>query len=338
MAETSKIEWTDATWNVAVGCDKVSAGCANCYMYDYMRRYGRDPRVVTRTSPGVFNLPLRKNRDGSWKVPDGSKVFTSSLTDFFHEDIDAFRDEAWAIIRRRPGLIFQVLTKRPERIAAHLPTDWGAGYPNVWLGATVENQDAADVRVPVLARVPAAVRFLSVEPMIGPVDLAPWLESIDHCRNCDEEYPAHPRNDVCPGCGQDQLITTWGEEQAERYRTSERYMDNGPSLADDGPQIHWVIVGGESGPGARIMHPNWARSVRDQCTAAGVPFLFKQWGEWDAVTAPGTEVLMARLPSDVRVSVGDGKTNHTRHRLVGKRAAGRLLDGRTWDEFPGVSP
>lgn len=320
MGENSKIEWTDATWNVAVGCHKVSAGCANCYMYDYMKRYGRDPRVVTRTSPGVFNLPLRKNKDGSWKVPDGASVFTSSLTDFFHEDIDVYRDEAWAIIRQRSGLTFQILTKRPERIMAHLPKDWGTGYANVWIGTSVENQEQADIRIPHLLQVPARVRFLSMEPLLGSVNVSPWMPrtwgrrsdgvwGCDSCCNGDRcDDPTHVDRKRCRACG--------GTGAVKR--------------------VDWVIVGGESGHGARIMHPNWARSVRDQCVAAKVPFFFKQWGEWESVAEPGTKVVMADLPSDARVSIGDGATNHTRHRRVGKHAAGRVLDGRTWDEVPHV--
>lgn len=266
MGETSKIEWTQATWNVAVGCHKVSAGCANCYMYDYMKRYGRDPRVVTRTSPGVFNLPLRKNKDGSWKVPDGAKVFTSSLTDFFHEDIDAFRDEAWAIIRQRPGLTFQILTKRPERIMAHLPKDWGKGYQNVWIGTSVENQEQADLRIPHLLQVPAQVRFLSMEPLLGPVELGTlwirgstsratvlgeafnWSRWIGPC-GCSEARDPWTRCDDCDAAG-------WIPEPCRG--------------------IQWVILGAESGSNARPMQADWARSVRDQCVAAGVPFFLKQ--------------------------------------------------------------
>ena len=162
MSDTTGIGWTDSTWNPWYGCTKVSPGCAHCYMFREQIRYGRDPELVTR-SKTKFTDPLR------WK--DGRMVFTCSWSDWFHEAADAWREEAWDIIRRTPQHTYQILTKRPERIAEHLPRDWGDGYANVWLGVSVENQRHA-YRADMLCDVPAQVRFVSAEPLLGPVTLA----------------------------------------------------------------------------------------------------------------------------------------------------------------------
>lgn len=214
MSDTTGIEWTEATWNPWYGCDKVSPGCAHCYMFREQRQYGRDPEVVTR-SKTKFSEPLR------WKEP--RTIFTCSWSDWFHEAADAWRDEAWDVIRRTPQHTYQILTKRPERIHDHLPLDWKRGYQNVWLGVSVENQRWAE-RIPILQDVPARVRFVSIEPLLGPVN--------------------------------------FGEHD---------WMLDG---------IGWVIVGGESGPGARPMDLKWARDIRDDCAAQGVPFFLKQLGGW----------------------------------------------------------
>ena len=160
MAEKTGIEWTDRTWNPWQGCKKVSAGCKNCYMYREKKRYGQDPAVVVR-SKTTFNAPLK------WKAP--ARVFTCSWSDFFIPQADPWRDEAWDIIRRTPHLTYQILTKRPERIEACLPQDWGNGYRNVWLGISAESGEWYDRRWPILLEVPAAVRFLSAEPLLGPI-------------------------------------------------------------------------------------------------------------------------------------------------------------------------
>jgi protein gp37 len=160
MGNTTAIAWTEKTWNPWQGCTKVSDGCKYCYMYRDKERYGQDPKVVVRSSKSTFNKPL------NWKEP--ALVFTCSWSDFFHEAADEFRAEAWQIIKRTPHLTYQVLTKRPERIMQCLPPDWGEGYPNVWLGTTVENQ-AAVHRIATLSEVPAKIRFISFEPLIGPI-------------------------------------------------------------------------------------------------------------------------------------------------------------------------
>lgn len=161
MAESTGISWTDATWlcNPWMGCTKVSAGCDNCYMFRDQRRYGNDPEIVRR-SKTKFAEPLK------WV---GSRlVFTCSWSDWFHIDADPWRDEAWDIIRRTPQHIYQILTKRPGRIRRHLPEDWGEGYPNVWLGTSVESNEFLN-RVRVLRDIPAALRFISAEPLLGPL-------------------------------------------------------------------------------------------------------------------------------------------------------------------------
>ncbi|MFO0848020.1 MAG: DUF5131 family protein [Gemmataceae bacterium] len=213
---------TDRTWNPWVGCMMVSAGCANCYMFRQQREYGRDPTVVRRTK--TWGDPSKWQRAAA-KAGRTEFVFTASWSDWFHEDADAWRGEAWAVIKKCPNLTFQVLTKRPERIADHLPTDWGDGYENVWLGVSVERDDYG-WRADVLRAVPAKVRWVCAEPLLGPL----------------------------------------------------------PSLNLDG--IHWVVCGGESGPGWRPMDPDWARGLRDKCRAAGVPFYFKQGNGRRARTDP----------------------------------------------------
>lgn len=233
MSETTGISWTDKTWNPWQGCHRVSPGCAHCYMHTEKKRYGQDPTTVVRSKPPTFNAPRK------WQEP--AKVFTCSWSDFFIEEADAWRPEAWEIIRATPWLTYQVLTKRPERIAACLPEGW-LGWPNVWLGVTVENADAL-WRAEELAGIPCAPgqRFMSVEPLLGPLGCDPFAESFS-------------------------IRMTFG----------------------------WVIVGGESGPGARPMNIEWAREVRDACRRWNVPFFMKQ----DSGPKPGRQ---GRIPDDLWV-------------------------------------
>ena len=221
MGLISEIQWTNATWNPWQGCTKVSPACTNCYMFADLKRYGRDPSVVVRSKPPTFRLPLKKRRGGAFAIEPGWKVFTCSWSDWFHKSADAWRDEAWAIVRQRSDVIFQVLTKRPERIAECLPADWGEGYPNVWLGVTAEDQPRADERIPILRDIPAAVRFLSCEPLLGPIQL--W-KSVPCGYYCDESH-GHVDHDFC-----------------------------GENHNFDGSRW-WVIVGGEAGHNSRPMHP-----------------------------------------------------------------------------------
>lgn len=350
MSDNSQIEWTDATWNPVTGCTIVSAGCANCYAMSVAGRmeaisiaheasHGGDPGPMERYRgttqqtrhgksvwtglvkfvPEALEAPLR------WKKP--RRIFVNSMSDLFHESVpDEWIDRVFAVMALCPQHTFQVLTKRPERMRAYLTQADARGrqrkdaieiagmnmvmegsaaqaraiawpLPHVWLGTSVEDQAAADRRIPELLATPAAVRFISAEPLLGPINL----------------------HEVIP----DPIIynAVYGMER----------------------QLDWVIVGGESGAKARPMHPDWARSLRDQCVAAGVAFFFKQWGEWEprelwsghqgggrfermlAVMPDGTQCPFDVAPQDVGA-----------HRMawVGKKAAGRLLDGVEHDAMP----
>lgn len=241
MAENTAIEWTDATFNIAWGCMKVSPGCTHCYADTLSRRYGHDvwgPAATTaRRTFGEkhWGEPLRWNRAAE-QAGVRRRVFCSSMCDVFedHPTIDAERAKLWPLIRATPSLDWQLLTKRPERILARLPGDWGEGYPNVWLGTSVESQEYADERIPHLLAVPARVRFLSCEPLLGRITFR-WA--------------------------------SWDPNSGKRV---ERWHLDG--LAG----IHWVIVGGESGPQARLMDVGWADKLRLECADAGVAFFMKQ--------------------------------------------------------------
>lgn len=201
MGENTKIEWTDHTWNPWMGCHKVSHGCKNCYMFREQTHYGGDPNVVVR-SKTKFSEPLK------WREP--ARVFTCSWSDFFIEEADQWRDEAWDIIRRTSHLTYQILTKRPENIIDRLPDDWGLGWPNVWLGVSAEDQKNADKRIPQLFEIPAVIRFISAEPLLGSIDLdmayyvPDWIivggESGPNCRPMDLSW-ARSIRDQCKEAG-----------------------------------------------------------------------------------------------------------------------------------------
>jgi protein gp37 len=299
MSAKTKIEWADATANFWIGCTKVSPACDNCYAErDWDHRYSRvqwgphGDRSPVKAGVQVVRKVQRGAADFIAKHGRKPRIFVNSLSDFAdnHRSIDpAWRTKVWQLARECPDVILMILTKRPQNLAGYLPEDWGQGYPNVWLGTTVENQTEVDRDIPKLLATPAAVRFLSCEPLLGPVDLT-----------------------RCAGPNGIQVIDCL------------RGASRDPDWSDCSARIDWVIAGGESGPGARPMHPDWARSLRDQCAAAGVLFHFKQWGEW----APAPEIVDA-----------GGATFHqfddgTWMQRVGKKAAGRLLDGVTHDGFP----
>ncbi|WP_369067435.1 phage Gp37/Gp68 family protein [Burkholderia gladioli] len=361
MSENSKIEWTDATFNPWEGCQKVGPGCDHCYAEARNARFGGGTAV--NWGPGA---PRRRTSAANWRKPlawnareffqcndcgrrgfgrpyldvnpgtggvlgDGHecevcrsrdiepvrmRVFCASLADVFDNAVPAaWRRDLAALIEATPAIDWQLLTKRIGNAAAMLVDMFPAGTPDhVWLGATVVNQAEADRDVPKLLATPAHVRFLSIEPMLGPVDLG----------------------------------RAWHGEAAVGGRCPGRYL---PALREvPRPSISWVIAGGESGPGARPEHPDWPRALRDQCAKAGVPFLFKQHGEW----APGSgdfgagRFATAAVAFDGRIVPGgyraqDYPTGASSadgwalvHR-IGKRAAGRLLDGVEHNGFPDAS-
>lgn len=200
MSKQSTIEWTDATWNPWQGCVKVSQGCKNCYMYRDKKRYGQDGRDIHRSSDATFSAPLK------WWQP--RLVFTCSWSDWFLPEADEWRDDAWKIIRKTPHLTYQILTKRPQLVAERLPADWGDGWPNVWLGVSVEN-DLAMWRIKNLAQIPAKLRFLSYEPALGELSgyhlgtalatgMIDWViaggESGPGCRPADVKWFQRVRN------------------------------------------------------------------------------------------------------------------------------------------------
>lgn len=369
----SKISWTTHTFNPFRGCTKVSAGCANCYA-DAMNH--RNPKTLGVWGPNgtrvvaaesAWKEPLKWDREAAARLANWERavrlatseydcvlpyerprVFCASLADVFEDwqgpmvdssgkkldhsgvwlfrgnpaydplTMSAVRDRLGRLIQDTPNLDWLLLTKRPEHVANMMADhmfgvrgDGSLAIPNnVWIGTSVENQQAADERIPHLLKVPARVRFLSCEPLLGPVEFS-----------CVSK-----RSDAVQQLGKKAL---------------------------DG--IHWVIVGGESSPNARPMHPNWARSLRDQCQAAGVAFHFKQWGEWAPIEGHRVMVPKAKggnyglLPSGERVYATDKRERHIwpfqqirdddsfSALRVGTDQAGRVLDGRTWDEVPSCS-
>lgn len=279
MAKNSAIEWTHHTFNPWWGCTKVSPGCKNCYAEAFARRIGRN--IWGAGKERRFFGEAHWREPHKWNTEAASagvrrRVFCASMADVFENrpDLAPLRERLWKLIAETPALDWLLLTKRPERALKSVP--WGAKWPaNVWAGVTAENQRWALKRIPLLLDLPAAVRFLSCEPLLGPLDLGTWL-------------------------------------------TGARRVD-------------WVIAGGESGHNARPMNPEWARQLRNQCLAASVPFHFKQWGHW-------RPDYPAAAPARRRVVVeGVGGRVVTLVQL-GKHAAGRDLDGRTWDELPTDNP
>jgi protein gp37 len=324
MAETN-IEWADYTFNPWRGCSKVSPGCANCCAEKLSKR---NPEVLGEWGPkgrrsiaaeSYWKLPMKWERKAK-KAAARKRVFCLSMGDVCDDRPELIepRERLKGMIAQTPNLDWLLLSKRPENYARLF--GWGDSWPrNVWLGTSVENQEEADKRIPHLLACPAAVRFLSVEPMLGPVDLT----------RIDWAY------------GENEFTIPAGRRLQKRFIHALR------GYCNDGGQtkIDWVICGGESGPNARPMHPDWARSLRDQCVAARVPFFFKQWGEWAAETAIGATKLQAMTLKKMKVLDGRlaGQAFHSGYwedktvmLRVGKARAGRLLDGREWNEYPRI--
>lgn len=252
MAETSKIQWTDATWNIAIGCTKVDEDCKFCYMYRQSLGNTRyDPKAVVKTK-SVFKLPL--------KIKEPSKIFTSSLTDVFHEDIDPYRDEMWDIIRSCPHHTFQILTKRPERIRQCLPPDWGEGWDNVWLGTSVGSQKG-EYRITELLLAPKAkVKFLSLEPLYDSIDL-------EHVYRSVSGYSSGTN------CLTGRRVNWYNDNNGKTYDLATTFID----------KINWVIIGGESGNenGKYRYRPcelHWIEDLVKQCKNHGVSVFVKQLG------------------------------------------------------------
>jgi protein gp37 len=337
MSDNTKIEWTDATWNPVTGCEIKSAGCIHCYAMRLagtrMKHHPSRAGLTTMTKTGpVWNGEVRFNEQWLTQPLQWSKprmIFVCAHADLFYEKVpDAWLDQIFAIMALAPRHTFQVLTKRPERAREYLsdPTavrriyelvcdmalEGRAGnviligqpghediappgprifldrwpLPNVWLGVSAEDQQTADERIPILLDTPAAVRWLSAEPLIGEISIPDIIHGADGSIWMDALRPARPG------------------------RSS--------------PGLHWVVAGGESGPKARPAHPDWFRSLRDQCAAARVAFLFKQWGNWASVScSEGGDGEHFKFP--------DGAT--VRH-FHSKKAAGRMLDGVAHDGYP----
>ncbi len=369
MSDGTHIEWTDATWNPITGCSIVSPGCANCYAMKLAgTRLKHIPSragltVDTKAGP-VWNGQVRFNEDQlCWplKWQRARKIFVCAHGDLFAEGVpDEWIDRVFAVMALSPQHIFQVLTKRPERMQDYLADqaadrrihelacdmsvegrlrvvliadrEHEASAPpglrvyldlwplsNVWLGTSVEDQKRADERIPVLLETPAAVRFISAEPLLGPMDITPFVGQVHH----------HPDNR--PSAELDAMI---------------RAAFKGMGAI----RLDWVIVGGESGPGARPMHPDWARSLCDQCAGAGVAFFFKQWGAWsvndydrdhDDPDWRQCDVVVRETPDGQWLNLAGGQGFHgdrvVRAVPVGKKAAGRLLDGIEHNGMPAVS-
>ena len=257
MGENSSIEWCHHTHNIVWGCQRVSPGCQHCYAETLAKRYGHDVWGPAKTtarremSAAYWQQPHKWNR-AAQQAGERARVFCGSMSDVFEDhptNADA-RERLWPLIDATPWLDWLLLTKRPESISRMLPVAWlDTPQANVWLGTSVEDQRRASERIPYLLQVPAKVRFLSCEPLLGSVDLSAWL---------------HPLNADCDAMGC--------------------------------PDLRWVICGGESGHGARPMHPDWARSLRNQCQAAGVAYFTKQMG--------GRQDKRGRLediPEDLRI-------------------------------------
>lgn len=327
MGANSKIEWTDHTFNPWWGCVKVSQGCKNCYAETLSERFGEKiwgPNTARRMmSANYWNQPIKWN-ESARKEGIRRRVFCASMADVFedHPGVVEERQRLFRLIYVTPHLDWLLLTKRPENMLDFTPRNFWE-FPNVWAGTSVEDQAAADERIPHLLNVPAPVRFLSCEPLLGEVNLEKWL--YNPCYDCEGygnirlPYSPFADSDVdtcmrCDGCGLSEDITD---------------------------EIHWVIGGGESGAKARPMHPAWARSLRDQCKAAGVPFHFKQWGEYaPSAGEQGDGMFLgdAFYPHPSYETWQRGlERNAEFMRKVGKKRAGRVLDGREWNEFPEVN-
>ncbi len=305
----SKIEWTDRVWNPVTGCTKVSQGCKNCYAETIANRFWGDRKFTdVRCHEDRLEQPLH--------IKKPSMIFINSMSDLFHAKVSfEFIYEVINTIEFSPQHIFQILTKRPERALefAHWYREKRKGCPlprNIWLGVSVEDQETANERIPILLQVPAAVRWLSIEPMLGKINITHFLSG-------------------------------WKDEYDNHFLPIEIY-----NIIKNNNKIDWVVVGGESGAHARPMHPEWVRSIRDQCKEYDIPFFFKQWGEW----LPGERIGTSYKRCDNGEIYGSNRdyerdnfgTNPDKYSgdlitlRIGKKKAGSLLDGKECKEYPEV--
>ncbi len=353
MAKTS-IEWADYTFNHIRGCTEVSPACDHCYAREMSKRnpatlgiWGREGmgrRVVA--AEAYWRTPLKWNQLAE-REQVRRRVFCASLADVYEdwqgpmanvqggrlaETMDDVRGRLFSLIEATPSLDWLLLTKRPENIERMMNavshggdpdegTAWdelrGGRLKNLWIGCTVENQEMADLRIPLLLQIPATVRFLSCEPLLGPVDL--------------KRYLGFAHQDELGILNPDPKPDPWGPL--------------GLPMRDPWIKgIGWVIAGGESGPNARPSRPDWFRSLRDQCQSAKVPYLFKQWGEWaephqlDETSEAEITKMHTKLWSEFPQFHFDiGPRSVLTVCRVGKKAAGRQLDGREWNEFPSAA-
>jgi len=307
MSKT-KIDWCDEVWNPVTGCSKVSEGCQNCYaekmgLYKYRNGFKVE----------CHDEELSRKFSGK-----GKRIFVNSMSDLFHDDVyPSFLLRVLAVIRSNPQHTFIVLTKRAKDlyflnyIAKSSDVEYQA-LPNLWLGVSVENQSAADERIPLLLQTPATLRFVSVEPMLEGINLSKYMFSSKPVTGSLFNNP----------------ITTSVREIAEIS-----------GLAS----LDWVICGGESGTNARPLHPDWVRSLRDQCASARLPFFFKQWGQWEPfydrdVDDPDWRNIPAEIPGKVcRINIVGGQGFHGKRIVYFRKSKIEhlpLLDGERWNQFP----
>lgn len=356
----TKIEWCEETWNPIVGCTKISPGCDHCYAErmakrlkamsekydgkgsDTLHRSATGPYAEVISAKGTWNgftsfVKSAMEKPLHWKTP--RKIFVCSMGDLFHESaLIRWIDMIIAMAALVPKHIFIILTKRPEKMFDYFKASkddlierWGDAcyeigvsdknddidsppcwihnrlqdeWPmnNLWLGVTAENQEQANIRISILLEIPAVKRFVSVEPMLGPIDF----------------YDIQKGN--------------------EFYHALKGFGDiSGSNGHFGGTKLDWVICGGESGPGARLMHPDWVRSLRDQCQNAGTPFFFKQWGEWvpeDQASKPLYEKYLTMPINNWPKHLPQDPHGQKLFFKAGKKAAGSTLDGEKFKEYP----
>ncbi len=294
--QRTKIEWTDTVWNPITGCTPISKGCRNCYAKRMSTRlvgrygYPKDDPFRVTFHPNRLEEPMR------CKKP--KRIFVCSMGDLFHEHVlDKWLHRIWEVMASCPQRTFFVLTKRPQNTKFI-----GNALPNLWFGVSVEDQKTADERIPILLQIPAAHRWVSIEPCLGPVDIEPYF----------------PRT-ICDGCGKEMSV---GRIHEILNNIEDRFPEKcGTGIETEG--LDWVVLGGETGPHARPLHPDWVRLLRDQCQAAGVPFFFKSWGEWKPYW-PNEEKPTGKWRE------WNGGIVSVR---VGHKLSGCKIDGREWKEI-----